>query len=140
MGRTYQFDCPHCQYHARISGGADEGIHCAVQTMVCLDCRQLFDVVTRVRKLPETAPDKPRPVRLLAEDPIPPVLLRDSAVAQLRFPPKPTIPARPLVWDRPQAACPADARHRIQAWNDPGRCPRCGCYLERNGFPFRRWE
>ena len=50
MGRTYHFDCPYCHYQARVSGGADTGLNCAVQTIVCLDCRQLFDVFTRLRQ------------------------------------------------------------------------------------------
>ena len=49
MGRTYHFDCPRCQYQARVAGSADAGVNCAVQTIVCLDCRQLFDVFTRLR-------------------------------------------------------------------------------------------
>ena len=140
MGRTYQFDCPHCQYHARISGGVDEGIHCVVQTMVCLDCRELFDALTQVRRLPEVPRTAPRQNNFAAERTVPPPLLRDSATAKLKFPPKPEIPARPLHWEHPKPACPVDGKHRVQSWNSPGRCPRCGCYLERNGFPFRRWE
>jgi len=81
-----------------------------------------------------------RPTRLLPVRTFPPTLLRDSATAQLRYPPKPNLPARPMVWQHPKPVCPVDARHRIEPWNDPGRCPRCGCYLERNGFPFRRWD
>src|ERR1039457_2321081 len=49
MGRTFQFECPQCQYQARVAGGADSGVNCAVQTIVCLDCRRLFDVFTRLR-------------------------------------------------------------------------------------------
>ncbi len=49
MGRTFQFECPQCQFPARVAGGADAGINCAVQTIVCHDCRRLFDVFTRLR-------------------------------------------------------------------------------------------
>jgi hypothetical protein len=142
MGRTFQFDCPQCQYRARVSGGADDGIHCAVQTMVCLDCRELFDGCTQVRKLlaPSPARFENRMAWLAAERTVPPVVLRDSTAAQLKYPPKPSTPARPMTWEKRKPTCPISSGHRVEAWNDPGRCPRCGCYLEKNGFPFRRWE
>ena len=53
VGRTYQFECPYCQYRAKVSGGADSGVHCEVQTVVCRDCRELIDVFTKVRRLAE---------------------------------------------------------------------------------------
>ena len=139
MGRTYHFDCPQCQYRALISGGADEGIHCAVQTMVCRDCRELFDAPVRVRRRTDwLVVARPGGLRLV--EPVPPVMLRDSGTGQLRYPPRPDRPAPELVWEQPKPACPVNARHRIEPWQNPGRCPRCGCFLERNGFPFRRWE
>ena len=54
MGRTFQFDCPLCQYRTRVSGGTDAGINCSIQTIICHDCRELYDVFTKVRRLTGT--------------------------------------------------------------------------------------
>ena len=50
MGRTFRFHCTQCQYHADISGGVDSGLNCDVQTILCRECRELYDVFTRVRR------------------------------------------------------------------------------------------
>lgn len=125
VGKTYQIECPHCQYRAKVSGGADAGLNCEVQTIVCRDCRELMDVYVRIRRragdaLPPKFPGFFRPE-------IPPAILRDGKVGK-------------LVWKKFIPACPVDAKHRIEEWRDPGRCPRCGIYMEKNGFPFRVWE
>src|SRR6185295_15601785 len=49
MGRTYLFECTKCGYRAKVSGGADDGLQFAVQTILCRDCRELYDAVTRMR-------------------------------------------------------------------------------------------
>ena len=49
MGRSYCFECPTCGYRAKVSGRADRGLTFFVQTILCLDCRQLYDAVTRLR-------------------------------------------------------------------------------------------
>ena len=49
MGRTHWFECGKCGYRAKVSGRADRGLNFFVQTVSCLDCRQLYDAVTRVR-------------------------------------------------------------------------------------------
>jgi hypothetical protein len=59
---------------------------------------------------------------------IPPVILRDPA------------DRRPLVWESYPLACPVEAKHFVTAWNDPGRCQRCGNFMEKTGAPFRRWD
>lgn len=46
----------------------------------------------------------------------------------------------PLVWRDTKLICPVEADHFIEPWNDPGRCPRCGNFMERNGIPFRAWD
>jgi hypothetical protein len=49
MGRTYLFECPKCEYSARVSGREDRGFTVCVQTIVCRDCRRLYDAVVRLR-------------------------------------------------------------------------------------------
>jgi len=49
-------------------------------------------------------------------------------------------PLARLVWHDSEIACPVDPKHTVEAWKDPGRCPRCGNFLDKNGFPFRAWD
>ena len=49
MGRSYWFECPRCGYRAKVSGRADRGLSFFVQTVLCRDCRELYDAVTRLR-------------------------------------------------------------------------------------------
>jgi len=147
MGRTFHFQCPHCGYQARVVGGADAGINCAVQTIVCLDCRRLFDVLTRLRVREGEAGSpsagvKTRPGRnfLSGQVNIPPFWLVEN-------PWKVFAPGRRASGSLPQRrwveaklACPVAGSHRVRPWKDPGHCPCCGNYLERNGLPYRLWE
>jgi hypothetical protein len=122
MGKTYLFECGLCHYRVKVSGGADAGVDCEIQTVVCRDCRELFDIFTRVRR--QSTPFG----KFKALNPeIPPAALVGS-------------PARRKGWQKPPPACPREAKHRIEPWNDPGRCPRCGNYLEKSGLPFRVWD
>ena len=43
-------------------------------------------------------------------------------------------------WIRFKIRCPVSPAHRVQLWNDPGKCPKCGVYVEKNALPFRLWE
>jgi len=128
VGKTYHFECPVCQYRAKLSGGADNGLHCEVQTMICRDCRELFDVFTRLRRREGFEETIKFPAFFRPE--IPPVILRENNGG------KPC----PLVWKKFTPACPVSAKHFVETWNDPGRCPRCGNFLEKNGLPFRLWD
>jgi hypothetical protein len=47
MGRLYEFGCDTCGYQAEVSGGEDAGYLIVTQTMSCLDCKRLVDVVVR---------------------------------------------------------------------------------------------
>jgi len=132
VGRTYIFECPLCQYRARVSGGADSGLHCEVQTVVCRDCRELFDVFTRVRRRADEVEKIKFPGFFRPE--IPPVILNESSFNPRRS------PARQLVWNKFAPVCPVDPKHFVEPWKDPGRCPRCGNFLEKNGLPFRLWD
>jgi len=126
MGRTYHFECPLCHYRAKVSGGADSGVHCEVQTVVCRDCRELFDVFSKVRRCAGAAEKIKFPAFFRPE--IPPVILRDGSAPQR------------LVWQKFTLACPAAAKHFVEPWRDPGRCPRCGNFMEKNGLPYRLWD
>lgn len=122
MGKTYVFECELCHYRAQISGGADSGVDCEVQTVICHDCRELFDVFTKVRR--QAAPVgkfKPK----LPE--IPPAALPGSVAFKEG-------------WHEFTPACPVNPKHFVEPWKDPGRCPRCGNFMEKNGLPFRVWD
>jgi hypothetical protein len=135
MARSFLFECSRCRYRAVVVGGEDRAAHCFVQTVQCHECRQLFDVPVRLR------------VGLDA------VQLRQRLNRRL-------FPGRPLELDRPapgwnlrlarvpQAArwatvklrCPSIPWHRVQPWNQPGPCPRCGDPLEGTLVPWRAWD
>lgn len=132
MGRIYIFECPLCQYRAKVSGGADSGLHCEIQTVVCRDCRELFDVFTRVRRRADAVETVKFPAFFRPE--IPPVILAGGSANSKRAQP------RLLVWRSFKPACPVEPKHFVESWNNPGRCPRCGSFLEKNGLPFRLWD
>ena len=147
MGRTYHFDCPHCQYQARVVGGADAGINCAVQTIVCLDCRRLFDVFTRLRLRDGEEEPVPAGVKtgsgrklLPTGVSIPPFRLLDNPWTVFAPGRRALDPPRQRHWVVVKPVCPIAGYHRIKVWNNPGRCPRCGNYLEKNGLPWRLWD
>jgi len=147
MGRTYHFDCPHCQYRACVSGGADTGLNCAVQTIVCLDCRQLFDVFTRRRRpvdhdtpVPASVPARSGRKLLPTGIIIPPLRLLENVWSIFSSARRSTSPVKQWHWENVKLICPVVGSHRVKIWNAPGRCPRCGNYLEQNGFPWRLWD
>jgi hypothetical protein len=122
MGKTYAFECGLCHYRVQVSGGAHSGVDCEVRTVVCRDCRELFDVFTRVRR--QAAPVGKFKSR---QAEIPPVALPGS-------------PARQVGWQHLKLSCPVNGKHLVDPWNDPGRCPRCGNFMEKNGFPIKIWD
>ncbi len=132
VGKTHLFECPQCHYRAKVSGGADGGWHCEIQTVVCRDCRELFDVFTRQRRRAGAAESVKFPGFYRPE--IPPAVLGDSSVN-----PSPK-PLPRLIWRDYKLACPVEPVHFVEPWRDPGRCPRCGNFMEKNGFPFRVWD
>jgi hypothetical protein len=137
MGRSYLYECPKCSYRTHVSGGADHGQRFHVQTVLCRDCRKLHDAVIRV-KVPRTiesrrtfgsSPGAPRNAKALAAPPFDEVLNRLALSG-----------AKSLKWLHFKPRCPVSAIHNVQVWNDPGRCPRCGTYLEKSALPFRIWD
>ena len=51
--------------------------------------------------------------------------------------PRPRNPPPPTFWEDVKLICPISKLHEIEPWKDPGRCPRCGNFIEKNGYPFR---
>jgi hypothetical protein len=127
MGRTYHFECPLCQYRAKVSGGADSGAHCEVQTVICVECRELMDVFTRLQRDETAAAHKAKFPGFFRPE-VPPVILADATGK------------RHLAWHRFVPSCPVNGRHKIEVWNEPGRCPRCGNFMEKLGLPHRLWD
>ena len=116
MGRSYLFECAKCGYQASVSGGADSGSEFCVQTATCRDCRALLDCVVRLR--------------------VPDAGLKIPSELQ-RLPPLST---KKFKWVSFKIRCPVSPAHRVHAWNEPGKCPRCGNYLDKNALPFRYWD
>jgi hypothetical protein len=133
VGKTFHYECTQCQYRANLSGGADSGLNCDVQTIICRDCRELFDVFTRVRCIAGHK-EFTRNFSTFVRPEIPPVVLRDSL-----FAPKPLVP-REFEWQKMKLKCPAQPKHFVEPWKNPGRCPRCGAFMAQTGLPFRVWE
>ena len=48
--------------------------------------------------------------------------------------------AKKFRWIQFKLACPVSPVHQVQIWTEPGKCPRCGIFLERAALPFRLWE
>jgi ribosomal protein S27AE len=136
MGRSYLFECPKCGYKASVSGGADEGLEFAVQTTACRDCRRLFDSVMRWRVPDNTLkiPTEFQRLRLRKSQPETPPTL-EAALNRL-----PLTGVRKFKWALFKLRCPVSLAHRVNAWNEPGKCPRCGTFMEKNALPFRYWD
>ena len=139
MGRSYLFECLKCGYKAKASGGADQGVDVAVQTIVCRDCKRLYDVVSRV-KAPHVVNFASRlgtaSTQFWKRRAIPggsPAF--ESVLNRLPLP-----GATRVKWIQFKLHCPVSSVHKVQTWTDPGRCPRCGVFLERSALPFRIWE
>jgi hypothetical protein len=143
MGRSYWFECGRCGYRAKVSGKADRGLNFFVQTIVCQDCRELYDAVTRL-KVPEEArlemPGKPSGLRRLsflgrqtAANSKPPSF--QSALNRLQY-----RGIKHFKWLNFKTQCPVSTHHRVQSWNEPNKCPRCGVHLEKGALPYRIWD
>lgn len=135
MGRSYLFECPKCGYKAKVSGGADQGRDFAVQTVLCRNCRRLHDAVIRIRRAGTAGANwlTANPGVRFAKPEIPP-----SFEAMLNRLPLPD--AASLKWVQFKPRCPVSPGHKIQAWNDPGKCPGCGAFLEKSALAFRIWS
>ena len=142
MGRTYLFECPKCSYQAKVSGGADRGFHFAVQTILCCECKELYDAVTELKTAlarPAVLTAGAAPLRRESPAGVRKKVMRpptfQSALNRLLL-----TGAKQFRWLNFEAACPISPRHRFQKWNRPGKCPKCGLFLEQSAIPFRIWD
>jgi hypothetical protein len=138
MGRSYWFECPKCGYRAKVSGREDRGLIFFVQTILCRDCRELYDAVTRLR-----VPGHP-----IGLEPAAWHRARLKSQRSFSVPPAfqavvnwlPQTGVKQFKWLLFELQCPVSAMHRVRSWNDPDKCPRCGVYLERSALPYRLWD
>jgi hypothetical protein len=140
MGRSYWFECSKCGYRAKVSGRADRGLEFFIQTVSCQDCKSLYDIVTKLK-----VPDDEKAQGL------PGVFRRNRFYLfqrNLSVPPDfetvlnrlPYRGVKRFKWLQFKLQCLVSHTHRVRAWNDPDKCPRCGVYLERSPLPFRMWD
>ena len=142
MGKTYWFDCSKCGYRAKVSGCADRGVSFCVQTIYCRDCNELLDAITRVKVPDDTRArllDRPfswlrrkmagSPQKTNVAPSFDTVLNRLAATGVRHF-----------KWLRFKPQCPISSFHKVEPWTDPGKCPKCGAYLDRGALPYRIWD
>lgn len=141
MGRSYWFECSKCGYRAKVSGGQDRGTDLFVETILCKDCKQLYDAVTRLRICDgQTVTEAEISAKLRGFS------LNSSWSASAAPGFTNLVNRLPLSglsrsrWVQYKPRCPVSSIHRIRGWIDPDKCPRCGVFLERNGLPFQVWE
>jgi hypothetical protein len=138
MGRSYWFECSKCGYRAKVSGRADRGLNLFVQTVICRDCKELYDAVIRLRLPLEPWPEpvaRDRPVagpKLLCKTGTPNF---QSVANRLLY-----MGVTQYDWRTFPLECPVSSKHRVESWNAPDKCPRCGIYLEKNVLPYRIWD
>jgi hypothetical protein len=147
MGRCYAFTCPKCNFVAHVSGGEDGGMHCFTRTIHCLDCQDLFDVVTHLRQKRLGAFGLRKGVGLVNQAPkswLPlPLHTTCSGLVRkrdVRLTGKVLPAGRFARWLEFHLQCPNGKRHRIQDWTAPGRCPRCGTFLDQTVVHYRIWD
>lgn len=139
MGRSYWFECSKCGYRAKVSGRADRGLNFFVQTIICRDCKELYDAVIRVR-----TPDGPTGLRQATAAAGPALTGLNSKANPPSFQ---TVANRLLYtgqnqfkWRSFKLQCPVSSLHRVESWNNPNKCPKCGILLDKNVLPYRIWD
>jgi hypothetical protein len=138
MGKSYWFECSRCGYRAKVAGRADDGLNVSVQTILCEDCKELYDAVTRLRILNGSQPalrgilNNASTALQTAGKPPP---ASDWALNRLRY-----TGEKISDWLKFPAKCPVSLSHRVRLWNDPDKCPRCGIYLEKGALAYRIWD
>jgi hypothetical protein len=112
----------------------------SVQTILCRDCKELYDAVTRLRVAEESGGvgglagfGKARPIKTSPVITAPPSF---QAVLN-RLPLKGVTRSKWLLF---KLRCPVSALHRVRSWNDPDQCPKCGIFLEKSALPYRLWD
>jgi len=137
MGRTYLFECPKCTYRAKVAGGADRGVYFAAQTLLCHECKELHDAVVSLKV---AAPALEAMSARLAKFKTAPKTTTTAPTFMAALNRLPPLGTKRLRWVHFKLACPVSVRHRIRQWEAPDKCPKCGCFLERNAIPFRIWD
>ena len=140
MGRSYWFECLKCGYRARVSGRPDRGRDFFTETVLCRECNELYDAVTRVRIPDENTALQPwtgwrraKASQLSRIGNTPPTF--QSVLNRL-----PYAGVKRFRWLEFKLQCPVSGWHRVRAWNEPDKCPRCGLHLERTALPYRIWD
>ena len=142
MGRTYLFECSRCGYRAKASGREDQGFGFCVQTIACRDCKSLYDAVIRAKipitletKIQDGLPGLPgfKSPNALRPSASPPAF--QSVLNRLNF-----RGAKRFKWVEFKPQCPVSTIHRVQVWNDPDKCPKCGTYMDKHPLPYRIWD
>jgi hypothetical protein len=136
MGKSYWFECEKCGYRAKVAGRADQGLHVAVQTILCQDCKELYDAVTQIRVLEGS------------KMAIHGMLAAGSVINRVKRPPSFQWAVNRLQyngeklseWLKFPVQCPVASFHKVRTWNDPDRCPRCGVHLEKSALAYRIWD
>lgn len=140
MGRSYWFECSKCGYRAKVSGGEDRGTDLFVQTILCKDCKQLYDAVVRLRVCDgQSVADAQACAQERGFSLNTSWSLAAPSFNNLlnRLPLSGLWRAR---WLQFKPQCPVSTKHYVRGWSDPDKCPRCGVFLERNGLPYQVWE
>ena len=128
MGRTYFFSCGKCRYTAKVAGGPAEGLEFTVQTILCRECKELQDAVTAARV---ASGDEFGTISGQFDSP-PPLEKLFNRLPSLR-----RLNGHLKAFD---LTCVSSPLHRVRAWNQPDKCPRCGNFMESSGFPFSLWD
>lgn len=104
MGQCYDFKCPACSYSAVVSGGDDRGMYGATTTIVCHDCRELFDVSISDERWDGKADLSNEPIVCPGRAP-------DNEIEE----------------DEDEDEFDySNPEHKVERWTDPGPCPHCG--------------
>jgi hypothetical protein len=138
MGKSYWFECGKCGYRTKVAGRADEGLHLSVQTILCQDCKELYDAVTQLRILNGTQPVLHAALRTTSISISPgskPPPSFEWALNRLRY-----TGEKFSDWIKFPLQCPVSRLHKIRIWKDPDKCPRCGVYLEKSALAYRIWD
>mgnify|MGYP001544590330 CR=1 FL=1 len=113
-----------------------------MQTILCWDCKALYDAVIRLRVA------EPAPLGGAGRQARPEQFRRLRAKLGPDHPPDFASALNRLLhlgggrqrWREFKLRCPVSPLHRIERWNAPGPCPRCGLWLEQNPLPYRIWD
>ena len=127
MGTRYHFSCDRCKYEAMVSGGNDMGLTFRSTTIICQDCKLLFDVTTS-DQLNNDSTDQSELV-LVCPGPSSAVS-GDFKTVEEYFQ---TFAATEESGER------SNSHHRVCKWKHPGPCPKCGQELIR-GKLVMNWD